>query len=181
MHIDVYTEEDFRFATLSQVRNYSPDEFYVKPHLPGFALTHLYDWLNGHILKENQPRILIRAVAGTAYWVAQHVVPQATVDLWLSADQQNACSRYQFAKLAEPMRLLESDSVPSDGDCSNVTCVVLACWVPDSVNWYNQIRAHSILGCKPMAVYDPDRRLRRHPEGEYFFNSSIWVVKGRVA
>lgn len=181
MHIDAYIEEDFRLATSLQVRNYSPGEFYVKPHLPGFALTQMFDWIDGHVLKTKQPHILIRAVAGTAYWTAKHVVPRATVDLWLSSSQLDAHSRHQFAKLPESVRLLESDLEPTAACCCDVTCVVLACWVTECVAWYDRFRKHSILGCKPILVYDPNRLLRRRPEGEYFFNSSIWVTKDHVA
>lgn len=174
MHISQYIEEDFRLATATQVRHYDPAELHVKPHLPGFALTQLLDQLNGHVLATPRPRFWVRAPGGTAFWLTRHLGTRAAVQLWLSPAQVGPHTRHL---LVDCDSVVESDLEPGAADCCDVTCVVLACLVPELGTWYTRCRKHPVLGSRPILAYDPTRQLRGRPEGEYFLNSSIWVTR----
>ncbi len=174
--VENYLEEDFRFATPLQVKNYTPDELQVKPHAPGFALMQLMDQMSGHVIRTPEPKFWIRAFGGTAYWLARHLDGRASVDLWLPPGL-TPHSRHQLANLSQSVRITESDAAPCPSEFSHVTCVVLACWFTECVAWYDICRQHPILGSKLILTYDPNRSLKSRPEGYYFLNSSIWVTR----
>jgi hypothetical protein len=176
LYITTYVEEDFRLATPPQVRNYSPADLQFKPHLPGFGFTQLLDRLNGHVTDTPRPRLLVRAPGGTGYWISRHLSLRAAIELRVASSHCGPATRQGLSQLPGELRVTESDELPVATDHGDVTCTVLACLPDELLTWYEHCRGHVFLGRRLIVAYDPVRCLAKRPEGEYFFNSSIWVA-----
>lgn len=179
-----YLEEDFRFATKSQVAAYLVDELRFKPHMSGYDLSQMLDQIDGRVLASGEAGksllAAIQAPGGTALCLAKHLMPEGCSngfppELILYVTEFFDDSLIAELRVMPHVRevLCGRDPRPfptSLYDCPGC-CVVLA---DEHSEWPRDLTVD-----KPCSVidYDPEKKLSLN-EGEYFMNSNIWVNRG---
>jgi hypothetical protein len=174
-----YIEEDFRFATSTQVRHYAPTELLYKPHCNGYALSQLIDQIDGQVLHYSpRPAVFyLRAPGGTALWLARHLhVFAGKLELFLSIEPEH-CSEQLLTELRSMPNVRQAVAeleLSENNDLQEIDCVVLANSM-DLLTWVNWVQTRIDLRRATVIAYDSQLQLKPDKAGHYFMNSSIWV------
>jgi len=176
-----YLEEDFRFATKSQVAAYSADELQRKPHIHGYDLAQLLDQLDGRVFSSRvvgkRLSALIQAPGGTALCIAKHMIqpggsirsyfyPDLTFHLTSHFDNTLISQLQGMTGVSEVLYDLGRGEYPSKFSYGCVVLSDLGAGTVDYTSWPDVI------------AYDPGRSCKDKAGGGYFMNSSIWTNCG---
>lgn len=173
----VYMQEDFRFATETEVAHYSQEDLLIKPHIYGYQLSQLVDRFNGLIAKaEPSGQIFIVAPSGTFSFLIKHALLSGK-KLKISGyiqEPKDYVSLSTASKNPLVSEIFDSQaSVELNSSIGESSFFVLAC-ISDLTYWYDLIKLKANFGSKSLIAYDPDCRLICNP-GYYFMNSHTWV------
>ena len=174
-----YIEEDFRFATSTQVWHYAPAELLYKPHCNGYALSQLIDQIDGQVLRHcPQPTVFyLRAPGGMALWLARHLhVFAGKLELFLSIEPKHCSAQLltELRSMPKVKQVTDDLEPPTNNDLQEIDCVVLANSM-DLLTWVNWVQARTDLRRATVIAYDSQLHLKSNKAGYYFMNSSIWV------
>lgn len=169
-----HLEEDFRFATKSQVQSYSAEDLKRFPHLSGFDFTQLIDQIIGQILSSHEEgrrfQALVEAPGGTALLLAQHLstYENLEIEIYLTG-------YYDSALLVQLRKVPNVKTVSTSylGQVPDDRCVIIADKVPRS-----SPVALDLGNARGFICYDPDRNLVDPVGGSYFMGSNVWVRRG---
>lgn len=169
-------EEDLRYVTPIEFRNYTQEALETRPNLPGYEFSLLLDQLDEEILKHptHSPAVLVLGTAGLAYWLARHVEEinqtqellvyrqQPSVKLKIRLDptymtRKIKSSLSTFACVVDLQETLDVE--PAD------VCIICPAQPEQVLELYQQVAN------TPVIAHDPLRKLKP----PHFLNSAIWV------
>jgi len=178
-----YIEEDFRYATVAEVENYTPEELVWKPHMCGFEFGQLLDQINEKIITRlvegRKFQILLRAPGGTALWIAKHLLGRG-IDILVITETEytTPLSMKGLRSLPNVCDAMTADRASREYEDFATDCIVLAYKDTLPGRFIPSTRTPHTRWASLIA-YDPHRDLTRYAGlGHYFMNSSVWVREG---
>jgi len=176
-----HIEEDFRFATATEVLNYPIADLIWKPHMWGFELSQLLDQVDGQVISRNKAghkfQGLVRAPGGTALCLAKHLSANESENELLIITEVECTTSLLLAELNELDNVIVATTDASEVlphlDNYSVNCSILACY-EGLADQYRSVKDCPQLRRKAIIAYDPDSQLIQEG-GRYFMNSATWV------
>lgn len=174
----VYTHEDFRFATETEVSHYSQEDLLTKPHIYGYQLSQLVDRFTDLIHKSSEvDQIFIVAPGGTFSFLAEYALfsrRQLKIVGYVQ-EPKDYVSLSTISKNPMVKEIFDSHKdVNLDASINASSSFVLACF-SDLTYWHDLIKLKTDFSSKSLIAYDPDCKLICNP-GSYFMNSHTWVA-----
>lgn len=169
--------EDSRFATGTQVRNYSEAEKSEKPNIPGYQLMQLMDQLYGFLQLNNRCNVFVYGTGGTGLFIANSLQSCEAVRRLVVCVAHGKRTEKVLQTLAEfPKVISRMASKPSEGvdDRDRIDCWCIL--HPSQKNWWRYLQDQRLLppGGRVL-VFDPLREMKNVNGGKYFVTSQIWI------
>jgi hypothetical protein len=173
--------EDYRYATLMQVTNYTADERCLNPHLTGFDLTQLVDWFN-FVAATKKTAKLSLGFYGTfgvcRYLVDYRNVYYPRVNLRCSVESASFIER-DYRRLVADNSNFELRVQPDSGSslfdgCELVIFAYAQRKFADTLK--QQLRAFTANPTVQIAVADVFKQYRTCVYGRYYMGSNIWIT-----